>query len=73
MRHVVFLLLVIYAAFAYRDIWPSATYTLSPLDASEGWLIWTKIGVLTFAAAIVPLVIPRQYIPVDPSVRSKDH
>lgn len=68
-QHLALLLVAVFAVFAYRDLWPLATYTLTPLDASEGWLIWTKIGILAFAAAAVPLLIPRQYIPIDPSVR----
>ncbi|KAJ3556484.1 hypothetical protein NM688_g2007 [Phlebia brevispora] len=66
-RHLALVLVTVWAVFCYRDLWPLATYTLKPLDAAEGWLIWTKIGLLTFAGAAVPLLVPRQYIPVDPS------
>lgn len=65
------MLLVVWGVYAYRDVWPLLTYTLDPVDGSEGWLIWTKIGVLSYAAVVVPLLIPRQYIPVDPSVRQR--
>lgn len=44
------------------------TFTLQPVDASEGWLLWAKVGVLTVAAVFVPLGIPRRYVPVDPKV-----
>lgn len=67
-RHLSLVLAVVWGVFAYRDLWPILTYTLSPVDGREGWLIWTKIGVLTYAAVVVPLTIPREYIPVDPSV-----
>ncbi|KAI0711030.1 hypothetical protein C8T65DRAFT_739602 [Cerioporus squamosus] len=65
-RHLVFVLLFVFGVYAYRDLWPLGTFTLQPVDASEGPLLWVKIGILAFAAVIIPLVIPRQYIPVDP-------
>ncbi|RPD81341.1 multidrug resistance-associated ABC transporter [Lentinus tigrinus ALCF2SS1-7] len=65
-RHLVLVLLFVFGVYAYRDIWPLGTFTLKPVDASEGSLLWIKIGILTFAAVVVPLVIPRQYIPLDP-------
>ena len=68
-RHLVTVFLVAWAVYAYRDLWPLATFTLQPLDASEGSLLWAKVGVLTFAAVVIPLVMPRQYVPVDPKVR----
>lgn len=67
-RHLCLVLLVVFSVFAYRDVWPLLTYTLRPVDGAEGWLIWTKIGFLTYAAVVVPLLIPREYIPFDPSV-----
>ncbi|KAG8744472.1 hypothetical protein FRC11_013448, partial [Ceratobasidium sp. 423] len=45
---------------------PLATYELHPADAAGGWLTWSRIGVLTFASVIVPLCIPRVYVPLDP-------
>ncbi|GJE85927.1 multidrug resistance-associated ABC transporter [Phanerochaete sordida] len=65
-RHVSLVLLVAWSVFFYRDLWPLLTYTLRPIDAPEGWLIWTKVGLLTWAATVVPLLVPREYIPVDP-------
>ena len=62
-RHMNFVLLVTWLVFAYRDLWPLATYTLSPVDASEGPLLWAKIGVLTLGAVVIPLTIPRNYAP----------
>ncbi|KAI0793375.1 P-loop containing nucleoside triphosphate hydrolase protein [Abortiporus biennis] len=64
-RHLVVVLFVSWIVFVYRDIWPLATYTSEPADGEEGWLIWTKIGALTLAAALIPLFIPRQYTPLD--------
>ncbi|KAH8120523.1 hypothetical protein DFH11DRAFT_1560461 [Phellopilus nigrolimitatus] len=64
--HLVILLLVAWAVFAYRDIWPLATYAQRPADLSEGWIIWAKLAVLSVAAIGTPLLIPRPYVPVDP-------
>jgi len=64
-RHLTFLLLFTWACYAYRDLWPLITFTLSPVDSAEGSALWTKIFVLTFAAIIVPLCKPRRYVPVD--------
>ena len=35
--------------------------------------MWTKVGVLTFGATIIPAIIPNQYIPFDPKVRVGEH
>ena len=64
---VLFIALVVYV---YRDIWPLATYTENPVDGSEGALLWTKLVVLFTTAVIIPLVVPRQYVPVDPKVHT---
>lgn len=63
--HSVLLLLVSWAIYAYRDLWPLATFTEVPKDIHEGWLLWLKVSVLTVTAVIIPLTIPRQYNPVD--------
>ncbi|KDQ56809.1 hypothetical protein JAAARDRAFT_132140 [Jaapia argillacea MUCL 33604] len=65
-RHAVLLLLGTFSVFAYRDLWPLATFTLSPMDLKEGWVLWAKIGILAFAGVLIPLTIPRPYIPYDP-------
>ncbi|KAI9438180.1 hypothetical protein H4582DRAFT_2111639 [Lactarius indigo] len=64
--HLSLLLLVTFFVYAYRDIWPLLTFTLSPADEREGVLLWLKLGVLAFAAVVIPLVIPRQYVPINP-------
>ncbi|KAH9967588.1 hypothetical protein BC827DRAFT_1264378 [Russula dissimulans] len=64
--HLSLLLLVTLSVYAYRDIWPLLTFTLLPADASEGILLWTKIGLLAVAGIAIPLVTPRQYVPFDP-------
>ncbi|KAI0638608.1 multidrug resistance-associated ABC transporter [Trametes polyzona] len=65
-NHAAFLLLIIWSVYFYRDVWPLATFTLQPIDAAEGPLLWAKVAVLTVAAVIVPLFSPRPYVPVDP-------
>ncbi|KAI9444468.1 hypothetical protein H4582DRAFT_1805817 [Lactarius indigo] len=64
--HLSSLLLGTFSIYAYRNIWPLLTFTLSPVDGSEGPLLWVRIGLLAFAAIVIPLLVPRQYIPIDP-------
>jgi hypothetical protein len=45
-----------------------ATNELVPLDLAEGRVLWVKIMTLFTVSGIIPLLIPRQYIPVDPKV-----
>ena len=67
-RHNVGVLLVALAVYLYRDVWPLATYTLAPLDASEGSLLWAKLGVLSLTAVFILLFILCVYKLVDPRV-----
>ncbi|EJD51854.1 hypothetical protein AURDEDRAFT_82731 [Auricularia subglabra TFB-10046 SS5] len=57
--------------FIYRNIWPLATYTLAPLDVDSDALFWHKFIVLTLVAAVVPLLIPNPYVPVDQEISSE--
>ncbi|TDL28857.1 P-loop containing nucleoside triphosphate hydrolase protein [Rickenella mellea] len=65
-RHLVTVLLIVFTVFAYRDVWPLCTITERPKDGAEGYLLWSKIAVLSLTALAVPLLIPRPYVPVDP-------
>ncbi|KDR83062.1 hypothetical protein GALMADRAFT_57261 [Galerina marginata CBS 339.88] len=65
MSHNDFVLLTLFGVFAYRDVWPLATYTEVPVDGCEGRILWFKISILTFIAFVVPLFVPRQYVPID--------
>jgi len=67
--HLVCLLFGIWVVYGYRDLYPLGTFTLQPLDIHEGWLMWTKFAVLTFAATVIPSFVPTQYVPFDPKVR----
>ena len=64
-HHLTTLLLVAWGIYAYRDLWPLATLTLSPKDAAEGSILWARVVILSVVAAVVPLCIPHEYIPVD--------
>ncbi len=64
-----FVFLVVWIVYAYRDIWPLATYTLVPADASEGWILWAELSALTLAGIVVPLITPRRRNPVGKQVR----
>ncbi|EMD36164.1 hypothetical protein CERSUDRAFT_84254 [Gelatoporia subvermispora B] len=66
-RHLAIVLVLTWTVYVYRDVWPLATFTLSPLDAREGWLLWLKFTLLSLAGVAIPLVSPRQYIPLDPN------
>lgn len=68
--HLTILLLSAFCIYVYRDMWPFATFSLSPLDAADGWLTWSRIGVLCFAGIILPSITPRVYVPIDPDVGS---
>ena len=69
-RHNNFVLFTTLVVYIYRDIWPLATYTENPVDGSEGALLLAKLVVLFITAVIIPLVVPRQYVPVDPKVNT---
>ncbi|KAI0351013.1 multidrug resistance-associated ABC transporter [Trametes cingulata] len=57
--HVSAVLLLTWVVYASRDILPLATTTLRPLDADEGLLLWVKLAILTVAAVVIPVFIPR--------------
>ncbi|KZT18101.1 hypothetical protein NEOLEDRAFT_1152799 [Neolentinus lepideus HHB14362 ss-1] len=64
--HMVVILLFTTGVYTYRDLYPLATFTLSPIDLHEGWLLWVKIGLVLLSGIVIPLVIPRPYVPFDP-------
>ncbi|KAJ7071475.1 hypothetical protein C8F01DRAFT_1317450 [Mycena amicta] len=65
-KHLNLVLLATLATYIYRDVFPLVTYHHAILDASEGWILWTKLGALLLGSVIIPLFIPRAYVPVDP-------
>ncbi|TCD60066.1 hypothetical protein EIP91_010784, partial [Steccherinum ochraceum] len=64
-------LAIAWVVFAYRDLYPLATLTKEPMDAEDGVVLWAYIGILTIAAVIVPLFVPRVYTPIDPKRSSE--
>ncbi|KAF5327417.1 hypothetical protein D9619_004696 [Psilocybe cf. subviscida] len=71
-RHTNAVLFAAFTVYMYRDFWPLATYGHGPIDIAEGSLLWAKLVVLTVAAVIIPLCIPRQYIPIEPTNPMRD-
>lgn len=67
--HLIVVLIASCAVYGLRDVWPLMTYTLQPLDVGEGTLLWVKIALLAVAGIVIPLTIPREYVPLDPEVR----
>ncbi|KAJ7088646.1 P-loop containing nucleoside triphosphate hydrolase protein [Mycena epipterygia] len=65
--HLNIILLTSLAVYFYRDIVPLASFNQIPLDASEGSILWAKIGILGLAGIVVPLTIPRRYTPINSS------
>lgn len=64
-NHLSLLLLVTWAVYLYRDIWPLATYTLHPIDPDH-WTTWLVMAVLTTIGVVIPVITPFEYVPVDP-------
>ncbi|KAH8086659.1 hypothetical protein BXZ70DRAFT_1067810 [Cristinia sonorae] len=64
--HLTLVSLATWFLFIYRDVWPLCTFTLSPVDAAEGWLLWTKLALLSLTGVVTPLISPRQFTPIDP-------
>lgn len=60
--------LAIFAAYAYRNLWPLATFTLAPADGDEANLLWAKIALSGIAGILVPFLEPYVYLPFEASV-----
>ena len=67
-NHLVIVLLALLCVYLYRDVWPLATFTKHPLDNAEGWMLWAKTIILAVISVIIPLFMPRHYVPFDPKV-----
>ncbi|WRT65691.1 uncharacterized protein IL334_002636 [Kwoniella shivajii] len=63
--HVDILLLVGWCIYVYRDLWPLLTYNLFPSDINNA-ITWSRVGILSVAAVLIPLLRPRTYVPADP-------
>ncbi|KAJ6460983.1 P-loop containing nucleoside triphosphate hydrolase protein [Mycena sanguinolenta] len=65
-KHLNTALLSTFIVYFYRDIFPLATFALTPMDLWEGQLLWPKVIMLFGVSVIVPIFIPRAYIPSNP-------
>ena len=65
--HLTFVLLASWTIYVYRDVWPLATYHLTPADRQDA-MFGAKFAALSVAAVIVPLAMPRKYVPYNPKV-----
>ncbi|KAI0344132.1 multidrug resistance-associated ABC transporter [Trametopsis cervina] len=61
-KHLIAVLALCWVIFAYRNIWPLATYKLLPADRAEGAMLWIKGAILAVGAVVVPLVIPHELV-----------
>lgn len=68
--HLTILLLVTMGVYAYRDLYPLAFYGKQPMDASAGRFLWPTVSILAFTSVGTLLLTPREYVPVDPKVRT---
>ncbi|KAF8218227.1 hypothetical protein K438DRAFT_1925383 [Mycena galopus ATCC 62051] len=66
LKHLNTVLLSTFIVYLYRDVFPLATFTLIPMDLWEGQFLWPKVITLFAVSVIIPVIIPRQYIPLDP-------
>lgn len=66
--HATYVLLALFVSYAYRDIWPLFTFTLTPADLHEGGILWVKVVLAFLGGVALPLLEPYPYIPIDPKV-----
>ncbi|EJF59658.1 P-loop containing nucleoside triphosphate hydrolase protein [Dichomitus squalens LYAD-421 SS1] len=64
--HVSFILVFVWSAYMYRDVYPLATLDRTPADTGDGALLYAKFALLTITAVVIPLFVPRKYVPVNP-------
>ncbi|PIL29356.1 ATP-binding cassette transporter [Ganoderma sinense ZZ0214-1] len=64
--HASWLLVLLWGVYMYRDVYPLATLDKTPMDSTEGPIFYVKFALLTIAAVLVPVFIPRKYVPVNP-------
>lgn len=68
-RHANMIYFSTFLVFAYRDLYPLMTIYVQPRDSPEGPVLWLKIAILFFVGVVLPLVMPREYVPFDSKVR----
>lgn len=67
--HLTLVATVMFLVYAYRDLWPLATFTLRPLDESQGVLLWAKVALSALAGLVIPLLEPYPYISAQSEVQ----
>lgn len=68
-RHLNIVLCVTCVVNGYIDLFPLATTIKMPPDTCKGWLLWLELALLGVAGILIPVLTPREYVPVDPKVR----
>lgn len=63
--HTVFIFAVFAVTYAYRDIYPLATFNRHPIDAYDDWRLPALLVALMSGGVVVPLFQPSEYRPVD--------
>ncbi len=60
-------LLAVFGVYAYRDLYPLITTSLSPIDTFTlpAYLVWSRISLLSIASILLPFFKPNHFIPVD--------
>ncbi|KAJ3920632.1 P-loop containing nucleoside triphosphate hydrolase protein [Lentinula edodes] len=65
-RHLNIVLCVTCVVYGYIDLFPLATTIKMPPALCKGWLLWLELALLGVAGILIPLLTPREYVPVDP-------
>ena len=68
--HASWILVLVWSAYIYRDVYPLATFDKTPADIADGPYLYAKFTLLTIAAVVVPLFVPRKYVPFNTKVCS---
>ncbi|KAM5539772.1 hypothetical protein V8D89_006585 [Ganoderma adspersum] len=64
--HASWILALVWGAYMYRDVYPLVTLNKTPVDTAEGPIFYAKFALLTIAAVLVPVFVPRKYAPANP-------
>ncbi|KZT60623.1 P-loop containing nucleoside triphosphate hydrolase protein [Calocera cornea HHB12733] len=60
------ILLTQFLVFAWRNLLPLTMFDGVPADLDVPWLLWSRGVLVTLVGIIIPLFVPREYMPVDP-------
>ena len=71
--HASWILVLVWSAYVYRDVYPLATLDTTPTDIAEGPFLYAKFTLLTTAAILVPIFVPRKYVPLNPKASLSSH